>query len=58
MLDEALLNSLHEEFVYDVNYNFGFDVEAKQEIAIQDDLEDILEILDTNVVNEKVKWSM
>ncbi|MBE7144707.1 isopeptide-forming domain-containing fimbrial protein [Bacillus paranthracis] len=53
MLDEALLNSLHEEFVYDVNYNFGFDVEAKQEIAIQDDLEDILEILDTNVVNEK-----
>ncbi|MGH1058347.1 SpaA isopeptide-forming pilin-related protein [Bacillus paranthracis] len=53
MVDEALLNSLHEEFVYDVNYNFGFDVEAKQEITIQDDLEDILEILDTNVVNEK-----
>ncbi len=53
LVDEALLNSLHEEFVYDVNYNFGFDVESKQEIVIQDDLEDILEVLDTKLVNEK-----
>ncbi|WP_429682544.1 isopeptide-forming domain-containing fimbrial protein [Bacillus pacificus] len=53
LVDEALLNSLHEEFIYDVNYNFGFDMESKQEIAIQDDLEDILEILDTNLLNEK-----
>lgn len=53
LVDEALLNSLHEEFTYDVNYNFGFDMESKQEIAIQDDLEDILEILDTNLLNEK-----
>ncbi|MED0968631.1 isopeptide-forming domain-containing fimbrial protein [Bacillus paramycoides] len=53
LVDEALLNSLHEEFVYDVNYNFGFDVESKQEIVIQDDLEDILEVLDTKLLNEK-----
>lgn len=53
LVDEALLNSLHEEFVYDVNYNFGFDMESKQEIVIQDDLEDILEVLDTKLVNEK-----
>ncbi|MED0959942.1 isopeptide-forming domain-containing fimbrial protein [Bacillus paramycoides] len=53
LVDEALLNSLHEEFVYDVNYNFGFDVESKQEIVIQDDLEDILEVLDAKLLNEK-----
>ncbi|PES17046.1 isopeptide-forming domain-containing fimbrial protein [Bacillus cereus] len=53
LVDEALLNSLHEEFVYDVNYNFGFDMESKQEIVIQDDLEDILEVLETKLVNEK-----
>jgi len=53
LVDEALLHSLHEEFIYDVNYNFGFDMESKQEIVIQDDLEDILEILDANLLNEK-----
>ena len=30
-------------------------MESKQEIVIQDDLEDILEVLETKLVNEKAK---
>ncbi|MFD3450380.1 isopeptide-forming domain-containing fimbrial protein [Microbacteriaceae bacterium 4G12] len=53
LVDAALLNSINEEFQYDINYKFGFDVESKQVIALQDDLEDILNILDTKLTNAK-----
>ncbi|WP_416829260.1 isopeptide-forming domain-containing fimbrial protein [Ectobacillus polymachus] len=53
LVDAALLNSINEEFQYDINYRLGFDVESKQVIALQDDLEDILDILDTKLTNAK-----
>lgn len=53
LVDAALLNSINEEFQYDINYRLGFDVESKQVIALHDDLEDILDILDTKLTNAK-----
>ncbi|MCW1941694.1 isopeptide-forming domain-containing fimbrial protein [Bacillus anthracis] len=43
---------MDEKFTYDVNFNFGYDVAKNQEIVLQDDLEDILDILDTKLVNK------
>ncbi|MFD3445640.1 isopeptide-forming domain-containing fimbrial protein [Microbacteriaceae bacterium 4G12] len=53
LVDAALLNAINEEFTFDINYKFGFNVESKQVIALQDDLEDILDVLDTKLTNAK-----
>ncbi|MBE5107535.1 isopeptide-forming domain-containing fimbrial protein [Bacillus thuringiensis] len=55
LVDEASLKAIEEEFTYDVNYNFGYDVESKKEIILRDDLEDILEVLDTKLTNTEGK---
>ncbi|KYG32759.1 isopeptide-forming domain-containing fimbrial protein [Bacillus gaemokensis] len=53
LVDAATLHAIDEEFTYDVNYKFGYDVASKAEIKLQDDLEDILDILDTTLTNAK-----
>ncbi|MDZ5605747.1 isopeptide-forming domain-containing fimbrial protein [Bacillus pseudomycoides] len=55
LVEEASLKAIDEEFTYDVNYNFGYDVASKKEIILQDDLEDILEVLDTKLTSEEGK---
>jgi len=47
--EKVTLNAINEKFTYDVNYNFGYDTALKKEIILQDDLEDILEILETKL---------
>ncbi|WP_420685889.1 isopeptide-forming domain-containing fimbrial protein [Bacillus cereus] len=52
LVEAASLKALDEKFTYDVNFNFGYDVTKNYEIVLQDDLEDILDILDTKLVNK------
>ncbi|OQR55903.1 isopeptide-forming domain-containing fimbrial protein [Bacillus sp. CDB3] len=52
-VDSASLTTIDEEFTYDVNFNFGYDVESKKKIVLQDDLEDILDIVSAKLTNAK-----
>ncbi|WP_142292918.1 isopeptide-forming domain-containing fimbrial protein [Bacillus cereus] len=55
LVEAASLKAIDEEFTYDVNYNFGYDIASKKEIILQDDLEDILDVLDTKLTNAEGK---
>ncbi|MBY0598583.1 isopeptide-forming domain-containing fimbrial protein [Bacillus bingmayongensis] len=55
LVEAASLKAIDEAFIYDVNYNFGYDVASKKEIILQDDLEDILDVLDTKLTNAEGK---
>ncbi|MFC9448824.1 isopeptide-forming domain-containing fimbrial protein [Bacillus cereus] len=50
-VEKATLQSLGEEFTWQVNYNFGNDVMNLEKIVLQDDLEDILTIRQVQLVN-------
>ena len=52
-MEKAVLQAQNEEFTWNVEYQFGNDTTKLEKVTLQDDLEDILEVLDVKLMNEK-----